>query len=200
MVVDSRGSDVLSASDLALEDPVRVRDAAHRPALPISGGYGHPLHALAVTVPIGSFVAALAFDIASKLGEGRAFGRPATWLVAIGVVSGIVAAILGALDFLRLVKGTRARQVATTHMLVMDAVLVLFVISFFLRRADDTHYLGGTPVAAFVLSAVGVALMLVGAWLGSTLTYSFGVRVADDEDQLNAYQPVQSDQSDGVDG
>ena len=61
----------------------RSMGAAHRPALAVSGSYGHPVHPLLVTVPIGAFVATLAFDIASRVVEGRAYGRPAVWLAAL---------------------------------------------------------------------------------------------------------------------
>lgn len=175
-------------------EPAQARDAAHRPGTKLAGGYGHPWHTLLATVPIGAFVGTLAFDIASKLGEGRAFGRPAVWLAAIGVVAGVVAAFVGILDFLRLTPGTRARQIATYHLILMDLVLLLFIISFILRKADSTHYLDGTPTAALVLSAVGVVVMVVGAWLGSTLVFSYGVRVVDEEDQLVGYQQVEPDQ------
>lgn len=190
---DSNGS---PASPGPGDDAARARDAAHRPGNAVSGGYGHPLHTLAATVPIGAFVGTVAFDIASKLGEGRAFGRPASWLSVIGVVSGVVAAFFGVLDFLRISPGTKARQVATLHLILMDVVVLLFVVSFILRRADDTHYLHGTPVPAMVLAIVGVVVMVVGAWLGSTLVYSYGVRVVDDEDQLAGYA---STASEGVD-
>lgn len=167
----------------------QARDAAHRPASAVVGGYGHPLHPLLATVPIGAFVATLAFDLASKAGEGRAFGRPATWLAAIGLVSGLVAAVVGLVDFLRLPRGTRARRIGTWHLGVMVVVLALFGAGFVIRRSDASQYLDGSPTAAIVLSAVGVALLLGGAWLGATLVYSFGVRVADDEDQLLGYLP-----------
>jgi uncharacterized membrane protein len=167
----------------------QARDAAHRPAAAMVGGYGHPLHPLLAAVPIGAFVATLAFDLASKAGEGRAFGRPATWLAAIGVAAGVVAAIFGAVDFLRLPRGTRARRIGTWHLGTMLVVLALFGAGFAVRRADASQYLDGSPTAAVVLSAVGVVVLVVGAWLGATMVYSFGVRVADDEDQLLGYLP-----------
>lgn len=186
------GSGESSDQIRSTESAERARGAAHRPAVALAGGYGHPLHIYPAAVAIGTFVAALAFDIASRMGEGRAFGRPATWLVAIGVLSGVVAAVLGLIDFLRLTKGTRARQVATWHLILMDLVLLAFVVSFILRRNDDLQYLDGTPTGALVLSVVGVVLLVVGMWFGSTLVSSFGVRVADEDDQLAGYRPAAS--------
>jgi uncharacterized membrane protein len=170
----------------------RARNAAHRPTVAAAGPYGHPLHPLLVTVPIGAFVATFAFDIASLTVEGRAFGRAATWLSAIGIVTAVVAAAAGVLDFLRIAKGTPARRTAVWHLILMDVVVLLFVVGFFVRRADETQYLDGTPPLAVVLSGVAVVLLLVGGWLGGKLVYGYGVRVSDEHDQLTGYLPVEA--------
>ncbi len=173
--------------DVASEQARRSMEAAHRPGVAVAGPYGHPFHAMLVTIPIGAFVATLAFDIASVAIEGRAYGRPALWLSAIGIVSGVVAAAFGLMDFRRLTTGTRAHATAVRHMILMDVVLVCFVVGFFIRRADPDQYLDGTPIAALVLSAFGVAVLLVGGWFGGKLSYSYGVRVADEQDQMAAH-------------
>lgn len=182
--------DVESLDEVTDAQARRSMAAAHRPALAVSGPYGHPVHPLLVTVPIGAFVATLAFDVASRVVEGRAYGRPAVWLSAIGIVTGLFASIFGLLDYRRLTGGTPAHKVATTHMLSMGAVLLCFVVGFFFRRADPEQYLDGTPIPALVLSAIGVVVLVVGGWLGGRLAYGFGVRVADEEDQLAGHAIV----------
>jgi uncharacterized membrane protein len=42
-------------------------------------------------------------------------------------------------------------------------------------------------VAAFVLSAVALALLGVSGWLGGLLAYRYGVRVADEAEQASGY-------------
>ncbi len=182
------GSNELESMDeVEVEQAYRSMRAAHRPAAAVSGPYGRPIHPLLVTVPIGAFVATFVFDVASVVVEGRAYGRPALWLSALGIVSGVIAGIFGLIDARRLTKGTRAHSVATTHMWMMVAVLVCFGVGFVLRRADETQFLDGTPVAALVLSGLGVVLLLGGGWLGGRLVFGFGVRVADESDQLPAH-------------
>src|ERR687883_238645 len=79
---------------------VAVTDAKH-PVTPLAGPYGHPLHPILVTVPIGAWVAALVFDIVSRAGDdGPAFAKGAYWLVGIGIVGALVAAVFGLLDLL----------------------------------------------------------------------------------------------------
>lgn len=167
----------------------QARDQAHRPYRLIGGGYARPLHPVLAAVPIGCFVAAFVFDLASWWVEGRAFGRPASWLVASGVVAGLVAAVIGAFDLVRLPRGSAARRTGLTHAATMLVVLALFAVSFLMRRADEDQYLDGTPVGAFVVGAVAVAALLAGIWFGGALVYRYGVRVADEEDQLLGYLP-----------
>ena len=174
-------------TEQAAEQAERSMRAAHRPSMAAAGPYGHPIHPMLVTIPIGAFVATLAFDIASVTIEGRAYGRPAVWLSLLGIVGGLVASLFGLLDYRRLTKGTRAHAVATRHMILMDVVLVCFVVGFFVRRADSDYYLYGTPKIALALSVVGVGIMLIGGWLGGKLAYSYGSRVADESDQIEAH-------------
>ncbi len=174
-------------TEQSAEQAERSMRAAHRPSMAAAGPYGHPIHPMLVTIPIGAFVATLAFDIASVTIEGRAYGRPAVWLSLIGIVGGLVASLFGLVDYRRLTKGTRAHAVATRHMILMDVVLICFVVGFFVRRADSNYYLYGTPKLALALSVVGVGIMLIGGWLGGKLAYSYGSRVADESDQIKAH-------------
>jgi uncharacterized membrane protein len=174
-------------TEQSAEQAERSMRAAHQPSMAAAGPYGHPIHPMLVTIPIGAFVATLAFDIASVTIEGRAYGRPAVWLSLLGIIGGLVASLFGLVDYRRLTKGTRAHAVATRHMILMDLVLICFVVGFFVRRADSNYYLYGTPKLALALSVLGVGIMLIGGWLGGKLAYSYGSRVADESDQIKAH-------------
>lgn len=173
--------------DVTREQAERSMRAAHRPGVSAAGPYGRPFHPLLATVPVGAFVLTFAFDVASLVVEGRMYGRAATWLSAIGVVSGVVAAFFGLVDARRLTPGSRAHATATRHMVMMDVVLLCFVVGFFVRRADPDQYLDGTPPIAVALSAIGVVVLVAGAWIGGRLAYSYGTRVADEADQWPAH-------------
>ena len=121
---DQASADQASADQASADQAERSMRAAHRPGSAVSGPYGRPVHPMLVTIPIGAFVATLAFDIASVAVEGRAYGRPAVWLSLIGIAFGLLASVFGLLDYRRLTKGTRAHAVATRHMILMDTVLV----------------------------------------------------------------------------
>ncbi|HSL08998.1 MAG TPA: DUF2231 domain-containing protein, partial [Pseudonocardiaceae bacterium] len=48
----------------------------------LAGPYGHPVHPILVTVPIGAWVASLVFDLASHLVADPGFlARGSLWLI-----------------------------------------------------------------------------------------------------------------------
>lgn len=63
-------------------------EQAKRPvSAALAGPYGHPLHPMLVTVPIGAWVSSLAFDVASLIVDDPGFlARGSVWLIALGVV------------------------------------------------------------------------------------------------------------------
>jgi uncharacterized membrane protein len=167
--------------------PVSTRPAK-APINPAAGPYGHPFHPILVTVPIGAWICALVFDIATRVSSN---GRPALvdgayWLIGIGIIAAAVAAIFGLMDLLTIPRGTRAFTTGLVHMALNVTVLVLFVINFVLRHDDHNRLAKVTP-AQLVLSIVGVVLLGASGWLGGMLTYRFGVRVADETTQAEGF-------------
>ena len=157
-----------------------------RPRTILAGPYGHPFHALLVTIPIGTWVASFVFDIVSiATGEAQAFGRAALWLIGIGLVGAVLAAIVGLIDLSGLARGTRVRKIALTHMAINLTVVALFVVSFAIRLAA-----GYDPVnvAGIVVSVVALLLLGVSGFLGGELAYRYGVRVADEDTQREGFE------------
>jgi uncharacterized membrane protein len=163
-------------------------DGKH-PVTALAGPYGHPFHPILVTVPIGAWVASLVFDVISRTGDDAAvFAKGAWWLIVIGIVGALAAAMFGFLDLFAIPTGTRAFKTALTHMTINLVVVSLFALGAVLRRGrfDDV---GGTPVGLLALSAGALAALAVSGWLGGKLTYRYGVRVVDESTQADAYRP-----------
>ncbi len=158
---------------------------AKRPATVLAGPYGHPFHALLVTIPIGSWVAAFVFDIVGFVSDdAEPFARGAALLIGIGLIGAVVAAIVGFLDLSRLASGTKARKIALAHMAINLTVTVLFAIALLIRLNagfDDVS------VAGFVVSVLALLLLGVSGFLGGELAYRYGVRVADEETQQTGF-------------
>jgi uncharacterized membrane protein len=158
---------------------------AKRPATVLAGPYGHPFHALLITIPIGSWVAAFVFDIVAFVSEDpEAFARGAIWLIGIGLVGAVLAATVGFLDLSRLDSGTKARKIALTHMAINLSAMALFAVSLVVRLNAGSDEVS---VAGFVISLVALLLLGVSGFLGGELAYRYGVRVADEETQRTGF-------------
>jgi uncharacterized membrane protein len=158
-----------------------------RPVVSVAGPYGHPFHPILVTVPIGAWVASLVFDLASRaVDDPEPFVVGAHWLVGIGVVGALVAAMFGFLDLFAIPTGTPAFRTGLVHMTLNLIVVGLFAVSFLVRSGDVDD---GEPVAGAVLGLSIVALAALGAsgWLGGKLSFRYGVRVADETTQAEGF-------------
>src|ERR1700758_2402130 len=76
---------------------------------------GHPIHPMLVPFPIVCFVGTLVTDIAYWRTAQMMWADFSAWLLVVGMIMGVLAAIAGLIDFLgnRLI---RARQPAWPHM------------------------------------------------------------------------------------
>jgi uncharacterized membrane protein len=137
--------------------------------------FGHPIHQMLIVFPLGLLATALAFDaIALAAGNGY-WSEIAYWMIAAGVVTGLVAAPFGLVDWLAIPGGTRAKRVGALHGLGNVVVLGLYAGGWILRsgapHAPDS--------AALTLSFLGGGLALFTGWLGGELVDRLSVGVDD---------------------
>lgn len=159
---------------------------AKRPAIKLAGPYGHPFHPMLVTVPIGAWTASIIFDVASRTVEdGAALGRAAWWLIGIGVLGAVAAAVFGFLDYLTIPGGTMAKRTGTLHLILNVATLALFASAFAIRMDDAATE---TSIGLIVVSVVALGMLGISGWLGGKLTYRYGVRVASEYDQKDGLE------------
>lgn len=162
-------------------------EQSKRPVTAIAGPYGHPVHPILVTVPIGAWVASLAFDLASHVAdEGEVFAKGSHWLIGLGVLGALAAAAFGFLDLLAIPTGTLAFRTGLAHMALNLAVVAAFAVSFVIRRPDLDSV---DEVGAGLIGLSVAALLALGlsGWLGGKLTYRFGVRVVDEGTQADGF-------------
>jgi uncharacterized membrane protein len=127
-----------------------------------------------VPIPIVCFVGALATDIAYSASSEMMWADLSSWLLIVGLVGGVLAAIAGLIDFLgnRLV---RTQAPAWPHLLGNLLVLVLSFCNALIHTRDAWTSVVPTGL---ILSAVVVLIMAVTIWLGRTMVYRDGVGVA----------------------
>jgi uncharacterized membrane protein len=167
--------------------PDQVDSAFRRSKHPrsvVAGPYGHPFHAIVVTIPIGAWTSSVVFDILALCGvEPAAFSFAAQWLIAIGIIGAVVAAVFGLLDLSTLARATKARRTALIHLTFNTVAVLLFAASFAVRAAQTSQ----VSVIGFILSVIALICVGVSGFLGGELAYRYGVRVADEETQRRAF-------------
>jgi len=161
------------------------QERAKRPASAVAGPYGHPFHPMLVTVPIGAWIATFVLDLASRLAEdGTAYARAATVTLGVGLAGAVLAALFGFMDYAQIRRGTKANRVATTHMIGNLVVVVLLGASFLARLGSDEPRV---PAGLVALTGVSLAILSFTGWLGGRLSYTYGVRVADERTQAGGF-------------
>ncbi|HKO54697.1 MAG TPA: DUF2231 domain-containing protein [Thermoanaerobaculia bacterium] len=137
--------------------------------------FGHPIHQMLIVFPLGVLGMALFFDLIAIATSRPALLQASFYMIAAGIVTGLLAAVFGLIDFLAIPGGTRARRIGLLHGVGNVVVVGLFAASWWLRRpAPDAP--GNAPI---VLAALAVAIALVTGWLGGELVDRLGVGVDD---------------------
>ena len=142
---------------------------------------GHPIHTTLIVFPLGLLATAVAFDIVGLVGGDAEWFRISFWMIAAGIIGGLLSAVFGLADWLAIPSGTRAQRIGLLHGVGNVVVVLLFIVSWFLRRPLPQN----PPTLAFVLSFVAVALALITGWLGGELVVRLGVGV-DKDAHVNA--------------
>jgi uncharacterized membrane protein len=137
-----------------------------------------------VPFPFGLLATAVIFDIAyllvSNPPRSNTMSLVAFWMIAAGIVGGLLAAPFGLIDYLAIPAGTRAKSVGLLHGVGNVFVLLLFAASIWLRY--NSPAVAGThqpTTLALALSFAGFALAGLTGWLGGELVDRLGVGVDD---------------------
>jgi uncharacterized membrane protein len=135
--------------------------------------FGHPIHQMLIVFPLGLLAMAVIFDVlAIALGEGY-WSEIAFWMIAAGIVTGLLAAPFGAIDWLAIPSNTRAKRIGAIHGIGNLFVVLLFAGSWIMRRDAPPSPEG----LALVLSFAGGFLALFTGWLGGELVDRLAVGV-----------------------
>jgi uncharacterized membrane protein len=147
---------------------------------------GHPVHQMLVVFPLGLLATAVVFDIIYLAAGRQIMAAVSYWMIAAGLVGGLLAAPFGLIDWLSIPEGTRAKRIGAAHGGGNVLVLLLFATSFLLR---DTNY--APQLGQIVWAFAGAAIALVTAWLGGELVDRLAVGV-DEDAGLNAPSSLHS--------
>jgi uncharacterized membrane protein len=134
---------------------------------------GHPIHPMLIAFPLGLFPVAVIFDIIHWYTQNGRWADISFWLIAAGIIGGLLAAVFGFTDWLKIPAGTRAKAIGLLHGVVNVIVVGLFIVSWLLRRPNPSA--PGTFEIA--LGIIAVLLALLSGWLGGELVFRLNMGV-----------------------
>jgi uncharacterized membrane protein len=157
----------------------------------LRGPPGHPLHPPLTDATIGIYTFATAAAVLSKLGVAEEQFAHGWWLaLVVGLVTTVVTALTGLLDWLRIASGTPLKRTATIHAVTMVTATVVFLIAAIVgydAYEDDAVSTGG-----LVVTLIGFALLTAGGMFGGSVVFVHGMRVLNlvDEPTRRALSPA----------
>jgi uncharacterized membrane protein len=143
--------------------------------------FGHPIHPMLIVFPFGLLATSFIFDLIYLVTNIAQWTLTAFYMIGAGIIGGFVAAVFGFLDWLAIPSGTRAKRIGLLHGLGNGVVIVLFLVSWLMRRDNPTAPKNTSIVVAFL----GTILAPVTGWLGGELVNRLAVGV-DKGAHLNA--------------
>ena len=135
---------------------------------------GHPIHPMLIPLPIGALVLSLVTDLVFVFGGSEFWADASWWLLWAGVASGVLAALVGLVDYLTIHR-VRAHRAGNIHLVANLAVLGLVAANLVIRTGSHAEAI--TP-AGVIISIVTAGLLGVSGWYGGELSYRHGVGVS----------------------
>jgi uncharacterized membrane protein len=136
----------------------------------------HPLHPILVVFPIAFLVGALVTDLVYWQTGNAFWAEMSYWLIAAGVVTAVVAALAGLVDFLSIDR-VRNHAAGWIHAGLNSVALVIAIINLFLRQGNVE---GGLLPWGLTLSALTGVLLAISGWYGGELVYRYKIGVFGD--------------------
>lgn len=128
--------------------------------------FGHPLHPVVVTVPLGAWTTSAWFDVRSAATGDARDEHAADVALRVGVAGALLAAATGLAQYVD-TRGTVRRQ-ATLHATLNTAALALYGASWAARKK------GGRPLGR-KLSAAALGIVGMSGFIGGDISYRHGV-------------------------
>ena len=146
---------------------------SHQPVPSKAAIKGHPLHPVMIPFPIAFGSAVVVTDVAYWIGDTRGWALASAWLLWATFGTGVIAALLGAIDYFG-VREIREHRMATWHGAGNAAALLVVLVNGLIRIADVED---AVLPWGLVLSVVTVAIIGVTGYMGGELSYKHMIGV-----------------------
>src|SRR5262245_52919656 len=100
---------------------------------------GHPIHQQLIVFPMGLLGMAVIFDLIRFRTSNALWTEIAFYMMGAGILTGLLAAVFGLIDWAAIPRNTRAKNVGIIHGAGNVVVVLLFAASFYLRWQDPAN-------------------------------------------------------------
>lgn len=115
-------------------------------------------------------------DLGYWLTDDPFWAKAALWLIGAGFIAGLVAALTGMLDFLKIDR-VRKHSAGWLHMSGNITAMVLTLVNWGIRWNNVE---GAVLPAGLIISSIVASLLGVTGWLGAELVYRHKISVIGD--------------------
>jgi uncharacterized membrane protein len=131
-----------------------------------------------VPLPIGAFFLALVADVTHAVTKNPFFYDAAMFAIGVGIVTALLAAVLGLVDYFGVKMSAAGRRLATIHLFINVVAVVLYAISWLMRRDHGALDTARWPLA-FGLAVVPFLMLGISGWIGRKMSYEHKVGVVE---------------------
>lgn len=137
----------------------------------------HPLHPILVHFPIALFSTAVIFGLLGVLLRKEYLRQAETWLLAFGLVGGVLAAIAGFWSEEGVIDAGVPQAAFERHESFALATLAVFGLLLLLRLGRRWAWVQRSPTLYVALAAAGLVLLGTTGFFGGELVYRYGAGV-----------------------
>lgn len=130
---------------------------------------GHPIHPMIIPFPISFLIGAFITDLVFLATGDALWAAFSFYLIGAGLVMGLVAGIIGAIDFFSIGR-VRKHKDGWIHAVGNVTVLALSLGNFLLRY-NNPALTGGVLYTGVILSLVVTGILVITGWYGGELAY-----------------------------
>lgn len=135
---------------------------------------GHSAHPPLTDFPIALLAISLAWDVVALATGNDLWWTFAFWSQVAGLIAVVPTALTGFVEYIALPVEHPGSGTATRHMLVMITATLPYIGSLFVRGGTAAPH-DTRLVIAVALNVLGLALLLLGGWLGGELVSRHGL-------------------------
>ncbi|PYK70289.1 MAG: hypothetical protein DME44_11875 [Verrucomicrobia bacterium] len=136
----------------------------------------HPIHPMLVHFPIGFLVLSFLLDLVSMaFPEVPNLVRGSFYAMLLGIITALLAAVPGFVDYSDIRRDHPGKTTATRHMTLNLMVVAIYGLNLWIRSSALSH--PKISLLPLLLSIIGIGLLSVSGYLGGRLVYDQGIAV-----------------------